>query len=87
MLAKLTSKNRLTLPKAALAALGRPSQFTVEVENGHVVLTPSMPGGAAAVRRKLDELGITDQDVPGAVAWARAGGDADLTALRDAPKG
>jgi bifunctional DNA-binding transcriptional regulator/antitoxin component of YhaV-PrlF toxin-antitoxin module len=73
MLAKLTSKNQLTLPKQALDALGRPSHFTVEVEDGRLVLIPAQPGGAAAVRRKLTELGIEEADVSDAVAWARSG--------------
>ena len=75
MLAKVTSKNQLTLPKQALDALGRPTHFDVEVEDGRLVLVPAHPGGAAAVRRKLAELGITAADIADAVAWARAGGD------------
>lgn len=74
MLAKLTSKNQLTLPKQAVDALGRPSHFQVEVEDGRLVLSPARPGGAAAVRRKLAELGIEDADVAAAVTWARTGG-------------
>lgn len=72
MLAKLTSKNQLTLPKQAVDALGRPSHFTVEIEDGRLVLVPARPGGAEAVRRKLAELGIGDADVADALAWARS---------------
>jgi hypothetical protein len=74
MLAKLTAKNQLTLPKRALDALGTPAvpeYFEVEVEDGRIVLTPARIGSADAVRRKLAELGITDVDVTDAVAWAR----------------
>ena len=73
MLAKPTSKNQLTLPKRALDALGCPSHFMVEVEDGRLVLVPARPDGAAAVRRKLAELGIKEADVSDAVAWARSG--------------
>ena len=72
MLAKLTSKNQLTLPKQVLEALGRPSHFTVEIEDGRLVLSPAHPAGAAAVRRKLAELGISEADIAAAVTWARA---------------
>lgn len=72
MLAKLTSKNQLTLPKQVLEALGRPSHFTVEVEDGRLVLSPAQPAGAAEVRRKLVELGITDADITDAVNWVRS---------------
>ena len=74
MLAKLTAKNQLTLPKRALDALGRsetPTYFDVAVEEGRIILTPTRVGAADAVRRKLAELGITEADVADAVAWAR----------------
>ena len=75
MLAKLTAKNQLTIPRRALDALGSgppPSYFEVEVEGGRVVLTPVRIGAADAVRRKLASLGITETDVSDAVAWARS---------------
>jgi len=71
MLAKLTSKNQLTLPKRAVEALGNPSHFQVEIDGDRLVLTPSRPGAADAVRRKLEAMGITERDVEDAVAWAR----------------
>ena len=74
MLAKLTAKNQLTLPKRALEALGArpaPVYFEVEVEAGRIVLTTARVGSADAVRRKLADLSITDADVTDAVAWAR----------------
>ena len=74
MLAKLTSKNQITLPKQAVDALGRPSHFQVEVEDGRLVLSPARPGGAEAVRRKLAELGIGEAEIADAVNWARSKG-------------
>ena len=71
MLAKLTAKNQLTLPKRAIELLGPVSHFQVEVEGDRLVLTPARPGAAGAVRRKLEELGVTEADVADAVAWAR----------------
>jgi hypothetical protein len=71
MLAKMTSKNQLTLPKQVIAALGNPTHFDVAVEGDRLVLTPARPAAAAAVREKLSELGLTDADVTDAVAWAR----------------
>jgi bifunctional DNA-binding transcriptional regulator/antitoxin component of YhaV-PrlF toxin-antitoxin module len=71
MLAKLTSKNQLTLPKKALEALGDVTHFEVEVAEDHLVLRPARIGAAAAVRRKLAELGVSDEDVTNAVTWAR----------------
>ncbi len=72
MLAKLTSKNQLTLPRRAIDAVGNPSHFQVEVDGDRLVLTPSRPGAADAVRQKLETLGLTESDVADAVDWARA---------------
>ena len=74
MLAKLTSKNQLTLPKNVVAEVGGAEYFDVRTENGRIVLTPVGIQRADAVRAKLAELGITERDVADAVAWARARG-------------
>ena len=71
MLAKLTSKNQLTLPKAVLASCRRTEYFDVTENNGRIVLTPVRVNRAGAVRAKLSELGITEDDVADAISWAR----------------
>src|SRR3546814_17002889 len=71
MLAKLTSKNQLTLPKAATAAVGPAEYFDVETRNGVIILTPVRIQRADAVRAKLAELALAPDDVDAAVAWAR----------------
>ncbi len=71
MLAKRTSKNQLTLPKAAVRAVGEPEYFDVAVEKGRIVLTPVRLQSADGVRAKLESLGISEQDVTDAIAWAR----------------
>jgi bifunctional DNA-binding transcriptional regulator/antitoxin component of YhaV-PrlF toxin-antitoxin module len=72
MLAKITSKNQLTLPKSIVQSVGKADYFDVEVENGRVILTPVVIQKADAVRAKLDALGINQQDVADAIAWAKA---------------
>ena len=71
MLAKLTSKNQLTLPKSLVASLGKAEYYEVEVENGRIMLTPVRIQQADAVRSKLEALGINAQDVIDAIEWAR----------------
>ena len=71
MLAKLTAKNQLTLPKALVAAFQGTEYFDVTHENGRLVLTPVRLTRATAVRAKLAELGLSETDVAAAVAWAR----------------
>lgn len=71
MLAKLTSKNQLTLPKAVISGFPHAEYFDVTEEDGRIVLTPVRVTRADAVRAKLAELGLSDADVADAVAWAR----------------
>ncbi len=71
MLAKLTTKNQLTLPKSVTAAIGATEYFEVEARNGQIVLTPVRIQRGDAVRAKLAELGLQKQDTADALAWAR----------------
>ncbi len=71
MLAKMTSKNQITLPKAVAAQVPTAEYFEVEVEGGRIVLTPVRVQKADAVREKLAQLGNAENDVDDAVAWAR----------------
>lgn len=71
MLAKRTSKNQVTLPKAIVQTAGQADYYDVTVQDGKIVLTPVRLHQADAVRAKLEELGITEDDVSKAVVWAR----------------
>ena len=71
VIAKRTSKNQLTLPKAVVEQVGAADYYDVACDNGRIVLTPLHPGGAEAVRKRLEELGIGELDVADAVNWAR----------------
>jgi hypothetical protein len=71
MLAKITSKNQLTLPKAIVSQLGEVEYFEVSAQNGKIILTPMRLYEADKVRAKLNTLGITEDDVSEAVAFAR----------------
>ena len=71
VVAKRTSKNQLTLPKAVVEQTGVAEYYDVTCDNGRIVLTPLHPGGADAVRTRLAELGISEADVTDAVNWSR----------------
>lgn len=71
MLAKLTSKNQLTLPKSATQAVGATDYFDVQARDGQIILTPVRIQQADAVRTKLAELALSPNDIDDAVAWAR----------------
>ncbi len=70
-IAKLTSKNQLTLPKSITNKIGETEYFEVTLEGQQIILTPVKIHRADAVRSKLTELGITEQDLADAVDWAR----------------
>ena len=71
MLAKLTSKNQITLPKAAISCVDATEYFEVTVAKGRIVLTPVRVQQAQAVLDKLEQMGITAQDVDDAISWSR----------------
>ncbi|MDR2050265.1 MAG: AbrB/MazE/SpoVT family DNA-binding domain-containing protein [Deltaproteobacteria bacterium] len=71
MLAKVTSKNQLTLPKSVLQQIGRVEYFDIQAEGGKIVLTPVRLHSAEKIRRKLEDLGITESDITDAVSFAR----------------
>ena len=71
MLAKMTAKNQLTLPKSVTNALGATEYFDVQTRDGQIILTPVRIQRADAVRAKLAELDLQEQDITNAVTWAR----------------
>ena len=72
MLAKITAKNQLTLPKSLTQAVGATEYFDVEVKAGQLILTPVRIQRGDAVRAKLAELHLTQDDLADAVTWARS---------------
>lgn len=71
MLAKLTSKNQLTLPKSVTEAIGPVQYFEVQVQAGQILLSPVRIQRGDAVRAKLAELAIDEASVAAALQAAR----------------
>jgi bifunctional DNA-binding transcriptional regulator/antitoxin component of YhaV-PrlF toxin-antitoxin module len=75
MLAKKTSKNQITLPKAISAAFPDAEYFDVSIEENRILLRPvkMVPYRKTLeeVRAKMAKLGIAENDVSEAVTWAR----------------
>ena len=72
MLAKITSKNQLTLPKSVTQAVGPAEYFDVQTRDGQIVLTPVRIQRGDALRAKLAELNLSETDIGDAVTWARS---------------
>jgi hypothetical protein len=71
MLAKLTTKNQLTLPKAVATQFTGVEYFDVSTDGSAIMLKPLRPSKADEVRQHIANLGITEQDIKDAIAWAR----------------
>jgi len=76
MLCKRTYKNQITLPKKIMENLEDVEYFEVHVEDGKIILEPVKitPVGERPlekVRKKIAELGLSEQDVEEAIEWAR----------------
>jgi hypothetical protein len=71
MLAKMTIKNQLTLPKAVATRFAGVEYFDVSTDGTSITLRPLQRSRVDEVWEHLEKLGITEQDVSDAVAWAR----------------
>jgi len=72
MLAKITSKNQITLPKAIASQFGGVEYFEVSTDGDAISLRPLRRSRIEEVWEKLEQLGITEDDVADAVTWARS---------------
>lgn len=71
MLAKKTIKNQITLPKTVVSRFGSVEYFDVSTDGETIVLRPLRRSRLNEVQEKLEQLGITEQDVTDAVSWGR----------------
>jgi bifunctional DNA-binding transcriptional regulator/antitoxin component of YhaV-PrlF toxin-antitoxin module len=74
MLAKLTSKNQITIPKKILSQLTDVKYFDVEIKEGLVLLKPVkvFEADLQGIRAKIKKLGLSEDCVAEAVSWARS---------------
>jgi hypothetical protein len=72
MLAKLTVKNQLTLPKAVAKQFAGIEYFEVSTDGAVITLKPHKNNSVEEIWAHLERLGITDQDIDDAVKWARS---------------
>lgn len=75
MLARKTSKNQLTLPKEVVGNFPGIDLFDASVEDNRIILTPvkitPVTVSLESIREKMKRLGIAEDEVAEAVAWAR----------------
>jgi hypothetical protein len=71
MLAKRTSKNQITLPKAIIAGFEDIEYFEISQQDGRIILEPVQINQADKVREKLNALGIKERDLEDAIQYVR----------------
>lgn len=73
MLAKITSKNQITIPKAIMEQLPPTEYFDLELKEGVVTMQPAQVStlGLETIRAKMKQLGLSEESVTDAVRWAR----------------
>ena len=74
MLAKMTSKNQITVPKKIVEQISDAKYFEVELKDGLIVLKPLhlYETDLENIRSKIKGLGLKPGCVREAVKWARS---------------
>lgn len=78
MLCKKTYKNQITLPKKVMENFEGIEYFEADVRDGKIVLDPVqiVSRGTETLekaRKRIEDLGLTEEEIKKAVAWARKG--------------
>jgi hypothetical protein len=75
MLAKLTTKNQITLPREVVKGFKGIEYFDAIVQNGRIVLEPvrirPVTADLAGIREKMERLDVVEEDVVEAIRWSR----------------
>ena len=73
MLAKMTSKNQITIPKKIINQIPETQYFDVELKEGIILLRPLRIYGTdlEQIRSKMKRLGLKENSVAEAIEWAR----------------
>jgi bifunctional DNA-binding transcriptional regulator/antitoxin component of YhaV-PrlF toxin-antitoxin module len=74
MLAKLTAKNQITIPKKVVDQLPDVKYFDVQLKDGVVVLKPLRvyDTDLGEIRSRMKKLGLKPDCVAEAIRWARS---------------
>ena len=74
MMAKMTSKNQITIPKKIVEQIPETKYFDVELKDGLIVLKPMQfyETDLDKIRSKMKGLGLKPDSVREAVKWARS---------------
>jgi bifunctional DNA-binding transcriptional regulator/antitoxin component of YhaV-PrlF toxin-antitoxin module len=74
MLAKITSKNQITIPKKIIEKMPDVKHFDIEFEGGVVIMKPIRfyDTNLEQIRGKIKKLGLKEDSVAEAIKWAKS---------------
>jgi len=73
MIIRMSSKNRITIPKHIVGQIGDVQYFEVELQDGIILLKPlrNYDTGLEKIRLKIKDLCVEPEKAAEAVGWAR----------------
>ena len=74
MLAKITSKNQLTIPKKIIEKMPGIKHFDIEFKDGVVIMKPIKfyDTNLDQIRAKIKKLGLKEDSVAEAIKWVKS---------------
>jgi bifunctional DNA-binding transcriptional regulator/antitoxin component of YhaV-PrlF toxin-antitoxin module len=74
MLAKITSKNQITIPKKIIEKIPDVKHFDVKLKDGVIIMKPIKfyDTNLDQIRAKVKKLGLKENSVAEAIKWAKS---------------
>lgn len=74
MLAKITSKNQITIPKKIIEKIPNVKHFDIEFKDGIIIMKPIKfyDTNLDQIRAKVKKLGLNENSVAEAIKWAKS---------------
>jgi bifunctional DNA-binding transcriptional regulator/antitoxin component of YhaV-PrlF toxin-antitoxin module len=74
MLAKITSKNQITIPKKIIEKIPNVKHFDIELKDGIIIMKPIKfyDTNLDQIRAKVKKLGLKENNVAEAIKWAKS---------------
>ena len=74
MLAKITSKNQITIPKKIIEKIPNVKHFDIELKDGIIIMKPIKfyDTNMDQIRAKVKKLGLKENSVAEAIKWAKS---------------
>jgi len=74
MLAKITSKNQITIPKKIIEKIPDVKHFDIELKDGIIIMKPIKfyDTNLDQIRAKIKKIGLKENSVAEAIKWAKS---------------